>query len=103
MVTFGPVPNSPGAISKMSRPIWFSIAERIGEARKPAASVPARTISSCSCADDSWLVEVLNRINDRMSDWSSGGVLARRSSGSCIGPKMLTRVSTPEMTRCTVT
>ena len=77
----------------------FSIAERIGAARNPAARVPARTTSSCCCAADSWLVDVLNTISDRMSDWSSGGVLASRSSGSCSGPKMLTRVSTPEITR----
>jgi hypothetical protein len=52
---------------------------------------------------DSWFVDVLNTISDRMSDWSSGGVLASRSSGCRIGPKMLTRVSTPEITRVTVT
>ncbi len=42
-------------------------------------------------------------INERMSDESSGGVLERRSSGCRIGPKMLTRVSTPWMIRVTVT
>ena len=38
-----------------------------------------------------------------MSEESSGGVLASRSSGWRMSPKMLTRVSTPWMTRVTVT
>ena len=65
----------------MSRPISFSSADTSGVAIRPAASVPARTISSCCCAADNWLVELLNTISERMSDSSSGGTLDMCSEG----------------------
>src|SRR5439155_209217 len=50
-------------------------ADPLDAAKNPAASVAPRSASSCCCADDNWLVDVLNTIRERMSDWSSGGVL----------------------------
>ena len=68
MVTLISVPTSPGSISKMSIPVSFEIAAMIGWARKPAASTPARATNCCCWAADSWLVDVLKTISERMSD-----------------------------------
>ena len=87
----------------MLMPVSFAMAETMGWARNPAASTPARVTNCCCWPAESWLVDVLNTMSERMSDGSSGGVLARRSSGCRRGPKMLTRASTPEITRVTVT
>ena len=78
------------------------VADRPRQAGGEVAAAPAPWRARSTTPADpspSSLIGWLNTMSDRMSAWSSGGLLVNDSSGCFIVPCTRTNVSTPEMMR----